>query len=1154
MRKAALVMLLVLPVAAPALAQRITATIRGTVTDPTGGVVPGAQVTLKGEDTGLARSTTTNTSGNYSFTELPVGSYQVSVELSGFKTDVRSKIGLNVADVREVDFQLTTGNVSELVTVEAPLVPVQTVGGEVAGLVTGEQARELPLNGRNFLQLTTLMPGVSQGDDFNTKDRGLMSSISVSVSGGGLGGNMWTVDGANNNDVGSNRTILVFPSVDAIEEFKIHRNSYGAEFGASSGAQVNIITRSGTNEFHGGAYYFGRSESLASRDYFLEQADQPKGPLSVKDFGWTLGGPIIKDKVHFFASQEWNREKRGLTRTAFVPTEAERAGDFSGPILEDCSSAAPIDPLTGEPFPGNRIPADRLSPAGLLVLQLYPSPNTTPSSGSCNNWVTALKTPINWRQENIRMDWTISQKTRLMVRYTQDSWKNDSPSAQETLWGDDPFPAVDSNWDQPGRSLTAQLTQNIGSKAVNTLTFTYSANVITVTRGGTNPQLNDQLNSAIPGIFPDSIKEYGADRGHAVFFGRESYGDDLQNMAPFKNNQNLFVLKDDYSAVFGKHFVKAGIVGSYNQKNEDVFDWGSGESSQFGDAVGLTGESDTTGNPLADILLRGMSFDFTESSADRSIQQRWRDVEAYVADSWKIHPRVTLDYGVRWSRLESPYDLGDTISSFVPSEFDPALGSDACNGLLLPPGSNSCQAAGLRGGKPGPNRSLAETNSYFSPRLGVAWDVNGNGKTAVRAGVGRFILRESLQGGLNLGFNPPFNLAQLGSRTLDSAAEPFPGAFSANQGVPQYGVDPIGKYGYTWQWNASVQREIARNTTLEVGYVGSKGKRLSRPFDANQVPAGDNNGNGVPDRLDFIHAGSDSDARAALRPYGVFGNVSIGFRGHSGDTIYHSLQTQLLSRFGRGSQFQASYTWSRTIGTVTTGGEDGGAASPGSAGISLLENPGLDRGLLTGTHRKHIFNASLVLALPELENKSGFEKHVLGGWEIGTIAQAASGLPVTVFTGPIPGLTSRVSGTGLGSNQRPNVVPGQPCRATSGPKEQILNPAAWTLTDFVLGTFGNSGRGVCEGPNFVQVDLALYKNIKVSNKVKAQLRFEVFNVFNRVNFVDVNNSLNPISATLDTGSQRTATRITGFEPAGDFGQAGGTRAPREAQFGIKLTF
>ena len=224
-----------------------------------------------------------------------------------------------------------------------------------------------------------------------------------------------------------------------------------------------------------------------------------------------------------------------------------------------------------------------------------------------------------------------------------------------------------------------------------------------------------------------------------------------------------------------------------------------------------------------------------------------------------------------------------------------------------------------------------------------------------------------------------------------------------------------------------------------------------------------------------------------------------------------------------------------------------------SASVSLLENRGLDRGL-TFTHRPHIFNASLVLVLPELQDKSGFEKNVLGGWEIGTIAQVSSGRPVTITTGSIPGLTNRVSGTGLGSNQRPNVVSGQPCRATGGAPEQILNPDAWTLTGFQLGTFGNSGRGVCLGPNFAQVDLALYKNIRFSQRVKAQLRFEVFNVFNRVNFIDVGTSLSPISVTLDTGSQRTATRITGFQPSGSFGQAGGTRDPRQAQFGIKLMF
>ena len=504
---------------------------------------------------------------------------------------------------------------------------------------------------------------------------------------------------------------------------------------------------------------------------------------------------------------------------------------------------------------------------------------------------------------------------------------------------------------------------------MNTLSFAYSANVITVTRGGTTPELNDQLNAAIPGIFPDSIKEYGADRGHPIFYGRGSYGDDLQNMAPFKNNQDLFVLKDDYSVVLGKHFFKAGIVGSYNKKNEDVFDQGSAESSQFGDAVGLTGNGDTTGNVLADLLLRGMAFDFTENAAERSIQQRWRDVEAYVADSWKIHPRVTLDYGLRWSRFESPYDLGDTISSWDASAFDPALGSDPCNGMLLPPGSNACQAGGLSGGKAGPNRALAETNNYFAPRLGLAWDVHGNGKMA-RAGGPRPVLRARvaperpeprLQPALQ---QHPARAAAPSTATPSPSPEPS----RRTQGIPQYGLDTAGKFGYNWQWNVTRASGRSRATPPSRSATwAARARACFAPTTPTRCAASDRPATSST-------PAADSDARAALRPYGVFGNENIAILDHGGNSIYHSLQTQLVSRFGHGSQFQASYTFSRAIGDVTLAGGENGI---GASSVSLLENRGLDRGL-TQTHRKHIFNASLVFVLPELDGQVGLREERAG--------------------------------------------------------------------------------------------------------------------------------------------------------------------------------
>ncbi len=1143
-RRLALILILSM-LAAPLAAQRFTASIRGAVTDPNGDALPGATVNLEGTETGLNRTTFTNPSGIYTFGDLPVGAYEITFTLDGFKSSVISDIELHVADVREVSVQLELGDVSETITVESEAIPVDTLSGEVAGLMTGEQIRELPLNGRNFVQLTLLQPGVSSPEAFDTKNKGLLAGVDLSISGSGATGNMWTIDGANNNDVGSNRTILIYPSVDAIEEFKIHRNSYSAEFGGAAGGQINIVTRGGTNDLRGSAYAFMRDDSWNETNYFLEQAGQDTEPLDRKDYGFTLGGPLQQDKLHFFLSGEWNVEERGIARSGFVPTEAERNGDFSGGRIEGCSSAIPNDPLTGQPFPGNVIPSDRINAGGRGMLHLYPLPNTTPLAGSCNNWVEAVVTPIDWDQANLRLDYDATDRTRLMLRYTRDNWLNGAPNAGEAngLWGDDPYPAVDTNWDQPGHSLVAQLSQTIGSNSVNTVTFSYSGNEISLSRGGTQPELNSEINAAIPALFDG--KTGGADRSHPVFWGSSGYGA-LWNIAPWENKQDLMVLKDDYSQVFGRHWLKAGALYSENKKKEFIGGSSASETPQFWagpGGVGLNGwGGGTTGNVLADFLLQDMNWGFSENSYEPEPELHWEDIEFYVADTWQANPRLSVDYGVRYSNYRWPYASDDRITAFVPDLYDPALGSDRCNGLIQVPGTDPCGDAGLLGGSDGPGRGLVETDTdNFAPRLGAAFDVFGNGRSVVRAGFGQFFQRDRVNIQLEFAGSPPFVSRAEGIRKLDEVGEP---CLACGVG-PTKGIDPNFVTPYNFQFNVGWEQRIGRSSTLELTYVGSRGRHVTRRSDINQVPAGDNNGNGIPDRLEYATAPEGDNGipiRGGLRPFPAFGDRVILFWESNGISEYDSLQTQFTQRFGSGSQFQLSYTLAshKANDPLTDAG-----AGESSSQITDRDNPDLDWGY-AGLHRDHIFNANVIHNLPRLESQGGVVRALFGGWQVAGIIQYSSGQALTVNAAGLTG--NGIAGTGYQQNLRP-LRTGASC---SGSGLQAVNPDAYTLIGWQLGTLGDGRRGECEGADFFQVDFSLTKNIRMTDRLTGQFKFEVFNVTNRDNFVGVNSVFAPTSVTYDSETERRV--ITDFTLPNNFGQAQAARDPRQIQIGFKLIF
>jgi hypothetical protein len=1131
------VSILLFSAAGIAAAQTITGTITGTVRDPGGLAIAGGEIKLVQQGTAAVRQSLTGDRGNFVIGSLEPGSYDLFVSASGFKRYEMKSVMLSASEIQAVpEIVLEIGAVADQVTVEARAVTVQTASGERGGIITSDQVESVQIKNRTVMEMLQLLPGVV---DTNTSEAPSRNWF-LFVQGTRQNANNVSEDGVTINAIGNNFNSVVGVGMDAIQEVKVLMSTLQAEYGRVAGANVQLITKSGTQNFHGLGSYFVRNEAFNANNFFSNRVGLPRSLYRYNTVSGNVGGPVFipgkfnrnRDKLFFFFSAEyWPIKVPQPLGQVTVPSALERAGDFSQSVDLNGKLIPIVDPTTGQPFAGNKIPTSRIDPNGKALLNVFPLPNFTNRaiSGGAYNYVFQASDDSPLRSDTLKLDYNANPSNRLFVNRTGTVDTNSGalgiPDSGTTNW-----PQMSKTYSTSGELIVGHYTRVFSPTLIDELNVggstrpahdTYSDSEVQRNRRDTVGYTLGQFN---PAINPLNLIP------NATFGGVPGAPANLliEGRFPLLATQKSTTITDNITKVLAVHTLKAGFYFDHfwttaipTQNFNGSFDFGRNTNNPL-----------DTGYAYANAMA-GVFNSYTEPTGRPHNAASQGNIEWFAQDNWKLSRRLTVEYGLRFYLLRPATDSSDNWAGFVPSQFLPIqqvqlvapamvagkrVGLDPISGQVYPSTLIGVIAPeslhvdnGIVSDQNHPASPLVKNRGVlYAPRFGFAYDVTGDGKTAVRGGFGVFYAQNP-NTLVPYTRNPVINFGTLAALLSSSG-------LASPQNV--VGADPSGFSSNVMNFSLSVQRNIGWETVVDAGYVGSLGRHLDWVQNLNSIPFG----------ADFAPQNADPTnpkvplPTAFLRPYIGYGNIN--FTEPASSSNYHSLQVGVNRRFARGLQFGASWTWSKAMDF-----NDADATA-----VSSLISPHVWNYGMASFDRTHIVKINWLWDIPSSPFKTPVARLVLNGWMLNGIASFISGAPLGIGYAT----TTSTDITGSPTDGARIVVLSNPVL----PKDQRTFSKNFRTDVFALpakGTIGDAATTLIRGPGVNNWDVSLFKNFPVrGDKMRLQFRWEMYNAFNHTQF-----------SALDTTARFDA---SGNQVNATFGAFTAARPPRVMQFALRFYF